>query len=108
MRILDWKSLSPPEQAAALQRPAQRDAEATIAAARRIIDAVRLHGDAALKDLTERYDGVRLTDLAVSSQEFDAADRALSTAHHAATDTAISTVPAFHAAQGAPPLPLAT
>ena len=79
MRILDWKSLSPPEQAAALQRPAQRDAEAATAAARHIIDAVRLHGDAALKDFTERYDGVRLTDLAVSNREFDAADRALST-----------------------------
>jgi histidinol dehydrogenase len=108
MRILDWKSLSPSEQAAALQRPAQRDAAAAAEAARHIIDAVRLHGDAALKDLTERYDGVRLTDLAVSNQEFDAAERALSTAQHAAIDTAISTVRAFHAAQGAPPLRVET
>src|SRR5712671_7833649 len=108
MRILDWKSLSPPEQAAALQRPAQRDAEAVTAAARHIIDAVRLHGDAALKDLTERYDGVRLTDLAVSNQEFDAAERALSTAQHAAIDAAICTVHAFHAAQGAAPLRVET
>ena len=91
-----------------LQRPAQRDAEAITAAARAIIDAVRLHGDAALKDLTERYDGVRLTDLAVSNQEFDAAERALSTAQHAAIDTAICTVRAFHAVQGAAPLRVET
>jgi histidinol dehydrogenase len=108
MRILDWKSLSPPEQAAALQRPAQRDSGATAAAARHIIDEVRLRGDAALTDLTERYDGVRLTDLAVSSREFDAADRALSAAQHTAIDTAISTVRAFHAAQGAAPLRVMT
>src|SRR5579859_2246853 len=99
MRILDWNSLSPPEQTAALRRPAQRGAEAATAAAKSIIDAVRLHGDAAITDYTERYDGVRLTDLAVSSEEFDAAERALSAAQHAAIETAISTVRTFHAAQ---------
>jgi histidinol dehydrogenase len=108
MRILDWNSLSPPERAAALQRPAQRDAAAAGAVARQIIDAVRARGDAALAELTERYDGVRLTDLAVSDREFDAADRALSTVQHAAIDTAISTVRAFHAAQGAAPLRVET
>src|SRR5258708_30834611 len=108
MRILDWKSLSLPEQAAALLRPGQRDAEATTTAARHIIEAVKLQGDHALKELTQRYDGVRLTDLAVSNQEFDAAERALSTAQHAAIDTAISTVRAFHAAQGAVPLRVET
>ena len=108
MRILDWKSLTASERDDALRRPAQRDAEAAGAVARQIIDAVRSRGDAALAELTERYDGVRLTDLAVSNREFDAADRALSTAQHAAIDTAISTVRAFHAAQGAAPLRVET
>src|SRR5260221_3527015 len=108
MRILDWKSLSPPEQAAALQRPAQRDAEAVTAAARHIIDAVSLPGMPALKALPEPYGGGRWTDLAVRNQGFDAGDGALSTAQHAAIDTAISTVRAFHAAQGAPPLRVET
>jgi histidinol dehydrogenase len=108
MRILDWNSLSPQERAAALRRPAQRDADAVAAAARLIMDAVRARGDAALREFTERYDGVRLTDLAVSDEEFDAAGRALSAAQHAAIDTAISTVRAFHAAQGAPPLRIET
>jgi len=108
MRILDWNSLSPAAQDAALQRPAQRDPKATAAAAQQIIDAVRQNDDAALFELTERYDGVRLTDLTVSAQEFAAAERALSAAQHAAIDTAISTVHKFHAAQGSAPLRVET
>jgi len=108
MRILDWNSLSPAAQDAALQRPAQRDPKATAAAAQQIIDAVRQNDDAALFELTERYDGVRLTDLNVSEQEFGAAERALSAAQHAAIDTAISTVHKFHAAQGSAPLRVET
>ena len=108
MRILDWNSLSPAAQDAALQRPAQRDPKATAAAAQQIIDAVRQNDDAALFELTERYDGVRLTDLTVSEQEFAAAERALSAAQHAAIDTAISTVHKFHAAQGSAPLRVET
>jgi histidinol dehydrogenase len=108
MRILDWNSLSPAAQDAALQRPAQRDPKATAAAAQQIIDAVRQNDDAALFELTERYDGVRLTDLNVSEQEFAAAERALSAAQHAAIDAAISTVHKFHAAQGSAPLRVET
>jgi histidinol dehydrogenase len=108
MRILDWNSLSPAARDAALQRPAQRDPKATAAAAQQIIDAVRQNDDAALFELTERYDGVRLTDLNVSEQEFAAAERALSAAQHAAIDTAISTVHKFHAAQGSAPLRVET
>jgi histidinol dehydrogenase len=108
MRILDWNSLSASERTAALQRPAQRDAKATAAAAQHIIDAVRHHGDAALRDLTLRYDGVDLAEFAVSNAEFAAAEQALSPAQHAAIDTAITTVGAFHAAQGAPALKVET
>jgi histidinol dehydrogenase len=108
MRILEWKSLSTPEREAALQRPAQRDPQGLAAATRAIVDAVRQGGDAALRDLTERYDGVRLEALAVSRAEFDAADRALSADQHAAIDKAISTVHAFHAAQMPQPLRVET
>jgi histidinol dehydrogenase len=108
MRILDWNSLSQPEQQAALQRPAQRDAKATMAAAQHIIDAVRAGGDAALVELTRRYDGVLLEELAVSAEEFAAADRALTSAQHAAIETAIGTVHKFHAAQRTAPLRVET
>jgi histidinol dehydrogenase len=108
MRILDWNSLSAAAQDAALRRPAQRDAKATAAAAQQIIDAVRQGGDAALMELTQRYDGVRVRDVVVSEQEFAAAERALSTEQHAAIAAAISTVHKFHAAQGAPPIRVET
>ncbi|HWJ34768.1 MAG TPA: histidinol dehydrogenase [Steroidobacteraceae bacterium] len=108
MRILDWSSLSRSERDAALQRPAQRDPKATAAAAQQIIDAVRMNGDAALVELTQRYDGVLLDELLVSEQEFDAAERALSAAQHAAIETAISTVHTFHAAQVTAPLRVET
>jgi histidinol dehydrogenase len=99
MRILDWKSLSESDRHAALRRPAQRDAERVASAAREIIDAVRRDGDAALIELTQRFDGVRVDHLAVTTQEFAAAERALGAAQHAALDTAIAAVHAFHAAQ---------
>jgi histidinol dehydrogenase len=108
MRILDWNSLSVSEQRAALQRPAQADAAGTAAAAQAIIDQVRRDGDAALRDLTQKFDGVRLDELAVSPREFADADRALTSVQHAAIEKAISTVHAFHAAQTTPPLRIET
>jgi histidinol dehydrogenase len=108
MRIIEWKSLAAADRRAALQRPAQRDAGRVAAAVREIIDTVRRGGDAALSDYTQRFDGVRLDALAVSAQEFDAAERALNGAEHAALDTAIGTVRAFHAAQRPAPLRIET
>jgi len=99
MRILDWNSLSQSERRAALLRPAQREARGVASAAQQIIDAVRRDGDAALIELTQRFDGVRLAELAVSAQEFAAAERALNAAQHAALDAAIANVRKFHAAQ---------
>jgi histidinol dehydrogenase len=108
MRILDWKSLSDRERGAALQRPAQRDRERVASAAQQIIDTVRRDGDAALFELTHRFDGVRIDQLAVSAQEFSAAERALTLAQHEALDAAIATVHEFHAAQRPPALRLET
>ena len=108
MRILDWKSLSESDRRAALRRPAMQDAEGVAASVRRIIDAVRRSGDAALRELTARFDGVRLESLAVSGPEFDAAERTLSSVQHRAIEMAISTVRAFHAAQMPQPLRVET
>lgn len=101
MRTLIWQSLSPAERHTALRRPAQRDPAGTMATALSIIDQVRRGDDEALFALTERFDGVRLTDLKVGAVEFAAADVALSRAQHAAIDVAIGTVRTFHAAQAA-------
>jgi histidinol dehydrogenase len=108
MRILDWQSLSESERSAALLRPALRDEERIVAGARQIIADVRARGDAALRELTERHDGVRLDELAVGQPEFAAAERSLSSAEHAAIEKAISTVHRFHAAQMPSPLRVET
>jgi histidinol dehydrogenase len=108
MRALDWTLLSTAERRAALERPAQRDAARIAGEAAEIIAAVRRGGDAALLDLTERFDGVRLDSLEVSAAEFEAAERTLSGAQHRALEVAIGTVRTFHAAQARAPLSVET
>ncbi len=108
MRILDWQSLSDSERSAALRRPALRDEERVVAGARAIIAAVRAGGDAALREFTETYDGVRLDEIAVGEPEFAAAERCLSSVEHAAIERAIETVRRFHAAQMPAPLRVET
>jgi len=108
MQILDWKTLTAAQRRKALERPAQRDAAATAAAVRVIIDTVRRDGDAALLSLTEKFDGVRLDALRVTPAEFDAADASLSAAQHAAIERTIFTVKKFHAAQAPTPLRVET
>jgi histidinol dehydrogenase len=108
MRILDWKSLTDAEQRDALRRPAQNDAASVAAAAQAIIDAVRRDGDAAVLDLTEKFDQARLTSLQVGEAEFEAAERALTAGQTAAIDRAIANVKRFHAAQIAAPLRVET
>ena len=108
MRILEWTSMPQAERRAVLARPAQRDAARIAREAKEIIEAVRAGGDTALRDLTRRFDGVRLTDLAVTEQEFVDAERTLDAAQHRALDTAIETVRKFHAAQSPAPLRVET
>ncbi|HUY83128.1 MAG TPA: histidinol dehydrogenase [Steroidobacteraceae bacterium] len=108
MRIIDWKSSSAAERAAALRRPALREAAAVEAEARRIITQVRRDGDAALRALTLRLDGARIDSLAVTEAEFDAAERALDQAAVEAIDTAIDAVRRFHAAQAQAPIAVET
>jgi histidinol dehydrogenase len=108
MRILDWNSSSSAEQNAALQRPALKDAVRIDATVRAIVERVRREGDAALFALTQQFDGARLEALAVTTQEFAAAERALTAEQHAAIERAIGNVRAFHAAQLTPPLRVET
>jgi histidinol dehydrogenase len=108
MRTLDWTSLSTEERRTALERPALRDAERIASEAGAIIQAVRRGGDAALLELTERFDGVRPASLAATAREFEAAERALTAEQKHALDVAVGTVRAFHAAQAPRPVSLET
>ena len=106
--ILDWKMLDDAGRAAVLRRPAQRDAAGLLERTRLIVDDVRARGDAALRDYTERLDGVRLESFAVSEQEFADASTALSAEQRQALERAIDTVTRFHELQTVPALRLET
>ncbi len=108
LAIHDWATLGADERRELLRRPAQRDSEALLAKAARIVNDVRSRGDAALREYTETLDGVRLESFEVSAAEFTAAEAALTPEQHEALRRAIGTVTRFHEAQTLEPLSIET
>jgi len=104
LQIVDWSSLSDKERAQALKRPAQKDSAKLFEAVRSILEAVRARGDQALREFTQRFDGVSLDSLAVEQAEFTAAERALTSEQIAALERAIDNVQRFHEAQKPTPI----
>lgn len=104
MTPLTWKKLSAAQRAAALRRPAQHAQPAVAAAVRTIVARVRREGDAALRMLTRKFDGVAVRSLRVSPAEFAAAGNALSSADRAALRRAYRNLRAFHLAQQPKPI----
>jgi len=98
MEIRDWQSMSPAQRRGALERPSAALHERTLTQVRSIIAAVRLEGDAALARYTREFDGVELTQLQVTPEEFAAARSHLRPEQHAALERAIANVEAFHRA----------
>ena len=72
-RRIEWGVLDAAARAASLRRPTQATGAETAKGVARIIEAVRMRGDAALRDLTRELDGVSLEALEVGAAEFDAA-----------------------------------
>ncbi len=64
-----------------------------------LMDDVRERGDAALRDMARRFDGVELRDLEVSRARWEAAARALDPAVRRALERAAANVRRFHEAQ---------
>lgn len=108
MKPLIWKSLSAAARAAALQRPAQTAQPRTAAIVTDILTQVRRGGDAALRSLTAKLDGVKLASLRVSDAEFAAAEKALRPADKAALRRAYRNLRAFHLAQRPKPVRVET
>lgn len=82
-----------------LFRRAEQDNGAITERVKEIVARVEREGDAALFDLAERIDGVRLSSLAVSDTEFAEAERAVKEDVKAAVEVAVSNISAFHRAQ---------
>lgn len=85
------------------RREAETDVDAVVAG---IIGEVRAHGDAALIDYTQRFDGVLLTaeTLRVGDEERRRIAAACDGAAHAALELAARRITAFHARQRPPDL----
>src|SRR5207247_10248930 len=84
--------------AARLPRPSAGEA-APPAAVRGILADVRKRGDAAVREYTERFDGVRIDDLRVSPEEIGAALEAIPAALRAALEAARDAVADHHRRQ---------
>ncbi len=106
LQILQWQSLSPDERRSALRRPAAQTRSSTLVETQHILARVRKDGDAALRELTTRFDGADFG--RVSSQEFAAAESRLSVEQKDALERAITTVTRFHEAQRLPALQVQT
>lgn len=66
---------------------------------RSVLAAVRSGGDAALRELTQRFDGARIDDLRVSDQELDSALGGIPDDLREALELALANITAYHRAQ---------
>lgn len=98
MRRIEWNTLDAGERASVLRRPSQVTAPETSTAVAEILEAVRVSGDAAMRDFTMRFDRVELADLAVTPTEFAAAEASLPKSLRTAIIQAASRIRRFHEA----------
>jgi histidinol dehydrogenase len=99
LEIAIWSDLSAAERSALLRRPALRSDALVRRRVSKIIDKVRESGDAGVREITRRLDGVELERFRVGDNEFDQAERDLSAAAIDAIELAISNVRCFHEKQ---------
>ncbi|NYF19160.1 histidinol dehydrogenase [Xanthomonas sp. JAI131] len=98
MNRLDWNSLDAQARTQALTRPAQTVAAQTRAAVAQLLDDVRSRGDAALREITARFDGVVLQHFEVGADEFAAAEAAVPAVLREAMAQAAARIETFHRA----------
>ena len=103
MKRLDWISLDATQRRDALARPVQAVAQRTRDAVATLLADVRERGDAALREITARFDGVELASFEVPEAEFAAAGAAVGDELKAAMREAAARIEAFHKAGMAQP-----
>jgi histidinol dehydrogenase len=100
LRRLDLRGSGTDDLRARLPRPVAQ-AEPPIEEVRAVLAAVREGGDAALRSLTERFDGARIDDIRVPPAELSAALDRIPERLRAALEVAHANIAAYHAAQAA-------
>lgn len=108
MNILDWNALDADAQARALTRPVQTVAAQTRESVAGLIEQVRSRGDAALREITERFDGIAPERFEVSEAEFAAAELVVSAELRIAMQQAAERIDTFHRAGMAQPYSVET
>ena len=105
--LVNWSRISETQREVVLRRPPIPDGDFQGAVAA-IISRVREDGDRALVELGEKYDGVFLEQLEVTTQEWAEAESQVDPLVLEAMDEAISRITAFHVAGKPPPVSMET
>ncbi|WP_019350620.1 histidinol dehydrogenase [Vibrio splendidus] len=108
MRTVVWQSLSESQQDSVLERPAITEGANITATVSDVIAKVRNEGDAALKELTEKFDRVTPESIRVSSTEIEEACARLTPEIKQALEQAYSNIAKFHEAQKPQPIKVET
>ena len=108
MRTVIWKSLSENQQGSILERPAIAEGANITTAVSEVLSKVRTEGDAAIIELTEKFDRIKSESIRVSSLEIKAASERLSESMKSALEQAYSNISKFHKAQKSQPIKVET
>ena len=108
MKRVRWSDLDAAAREEMLRRPAQRVADDVTAAVAALVSTVRNGGDAALRELTQRFDGSAPATFEVEEQAFADAEAALTPGLRGAIDEAAARIRAFHAASMTQPVAIDT
>ncbi|MGR5067281.1 MULTISPECIES: histidinol dehydrogenase [Vibrio] len=108
MRTVVWQSLSETQQDSILERPAITEGANITAAVSEIIAKVRNEGDAALVELTEKFDRVKPESIRLSAQDIDKASARLPEKMKNALEQAYENISKFHKAQKPQPIKVET
>jgi len=98
MNIDVWAELSGVQKDHALSRPAKVDAKDTKTQAEAIVAGVRAHGDVAIREFSERFDGGAPARFEVSNESFARAEAIVDASAHAALLRASKQITSFHEA----------
>ncbi|GAA6186471.1 histidinol dehydrogenase [Aliiglaciecola sp. NS0011-25] len=98
-QIQNWANLSDSQKQNILSRPAQADNEKLTKIVSDILQQVKERGDDAVRELTEQFDGIRLTKLRLSNESLINAANEISDNVRTAIDLAYANIKAFHQAQ---------
>ncbi len=98
-QLINWQELSEQQKRTALARPAIADSALLSTQVANILAQVKNQGDKAIIALTEQFDGIALSTLAVSQEQVAQAKQALTAKRLKAIEKAYAQIYAFHSAQ---------